>query len=132
MSAALVTAVRSRIAAAPLTVHDSLPTGSSVTYPYVVAYFDAAPRQSDRVADKRVQRLLSWNTVVVGLTGEQCRAALDRLTTALEDWRPTIPGYASGKVEHPGSQPTRRDTDLPDRVLYIATDQWRLLSDPSA
>lgn len=130
MSADLPTAVLERITASPLKVFDSPPT-TSTAYPYVVVYFDSAPRSSDRAADKRVRRDHGWQTTVVGSNAAQVRAALERVTAALEDWRPVVDGLSVSKVEHDGSQPTRPDSSLPDRTLYIATDQWRAVSDPA-
>ena len=128
MSAATVAAIVDRIAAQGLRCHEADP--SSPTYPYVVVYADGGVRSSDREADVRVTQDLGWQTTVVGESAEQCRAALDRVTAALEDWRPSVPGRVFHKVEHESSQPVRADEDLPDRSLFIATDQWRVVSDP--
>ena len=125
--------VKARIAGSsptPLTVFDSHPTAS--TLPYVVLFADGGVRSSDREADQRVTRTLTWQTTTVGGSAAQCRAALDRVNDRLEDWVPANAGGRSfSKVEHAGSQPVKADTDLPDRVLYYATDQWRLVSDPT-
>ena len=128
MSAATVAAIVDRIKAQTLRCYDAHP--SSPTYPYVVVYADGGVRSSDREADVRVQQTVAWQTTVVGESAAQCRAALDRVTAALEDWHPAVAGRSFAKVEHPTSQPVRRDEDLPDRTLFIATDQWRVVSDP--
>lgn len=128
MSASTVAVIVSRIKSTGLRCHDAEP--SSPTYPYVVVYADGAPRSSDREADVRVQADQGWQTTVVGETAGQCRAALDRVVDALTDCRPTLAGRAFHKVEHLSSQPVRADDDLPDRSLFIATDQWRVVSDP--
>jgi hypothetical protein len=128
-SADEVAMVKARIAAGPLSAHDSQPTAPS--YPYVVVYADGGIRTSDREADVRVQRNLTWQTTTVGTSAAQVRAALDRLNDQLEDWRPTpANGRTFSKVEHTGSQPVRPDAELADRVVYYATDQWRMVSDP--
>ena len=128
MSADDVALVVARVKASGLRCTDG--DATQATYPYVVVYADAGIRSSDREADVRVHRSLGWQTTVVGQTAAQCRAALDRLTAALEDWRPTAPGRIFHKVQHEGSQPVRKDDELPDRALFIATDQWRVASDP--
>ena len=128
MSAATVAVVVARIKSTGLRCFDAAPP--SAAYPYVVVYADSAPRSSDREADVRVQADLGWQTTVVGESSDQCRAALDRVVDALTDWRPTLTGRVFHKVEHLSSQPVRADDDLPDRSLYIATDQWRVVSDP--
>ena len=130
MSATLPDAILERITAASLKVFDTPPPSTTAT-PYVVVYFDSGVRSSDREADKRIRRDHGWMTVTVGSSATQTRAAIDRLTSALEDWRPDVTGVTFSKVEHEGTQPTRRDPDLPDRVLFIATDQWRAVSDPA-
>jgi hypothetical protein len=129
VSATLPDAILERITAAPLKVFDTPPPSTTAT-PYVVVYFDSGVRSSDREADKRIRRDHGWMTVTVGSSATQTRAAIDRLTSALEDWAPTVTGVTFSKVDHEGTQPTRRDPDMPDRVLFIATDQWRAVSDP--
>lgn len=125
-------AILARLAASGLRALETEPAAGTVTYPYVVAYFATPSIGSDRVADVRAQMTLDWQTVVVGARADQCRQALDRLNAALGDWRPAIDGRRFHKVTHEGSQPTRRDPSMPDRTLYIATDQWRVISDPTA
>ena len=130
MSATLPAAILDRLTAAPLKAYDTPPPTTTAT-PYVVVYFDSGVRGSDREADIRVQRDHGWQTVTVGSSATQVRSAIDRLTAALEDWRPTVDGVTFSKVEHDGTQPVRPDPDMPDRTLYIATDQWRAVSDPA-
>ena len=48
----------------------------------------------------------------------------------LEGWRPVVAGRSFSKVEHLSGLPVRLDDDLPDRDLFIATDQWRVVSNP--
>lgn len=130
MSAAEVGVVVARVASVPLNVYDAQPT-STAAYPYVVVYADAGIRSSDRDADVRVTRTVGWQTTVVASSAKQCRLALDALTGALEDWRPSLAGRQFSKVEHTGSQPVRKDDELPDRVLFVATDQWSVVSEPA-
>ena len=129
MSATLPDAILERLAAAPLKAFDSPPPVNTAT-PYVVVYFDSGVRSSDREADKRIRRDHGWMTVTVGSSASQTRAAVERLASALEDWTPDVTGVTFSKVDHEGTQPVRRDPDMPDRVLFIATDQWRAVSDP--
>jgi hypothetical protein len=130
VSATLADAILDRLTAAPLKAFDS-PPPTTTKYPYVIVYFDAGVRSSDRELDTRTQRDHGWQTTVVGSNAAQVRDALDRVTAALEDWRPTVTGVSFTKVEHEGTQPTRPDPEMPDRTLYIATDQWRAVSDPA-
>lgn len=132
MSAAHVSAVVARIAgsgATALNVHDSRP--SSPTYPYVVVYAGAGLGSSDREADERIRRTVEWQTTVVGVSASQCRAALDRAASRLENWTPVVSGWTGSKVEHETSQPIRPDESLPDRTVYYATDQWSSVFDPA-
>jgi hypothetical protein len=125
----LVSAILDRLTGANLKAFDT-PPPTTTTTPYVVVYFDSGVRTSDRETDQRVQRDHGWQTVTVGSSATQARAAVDRVTGALEDWRPAVDGVTFSKVDHEGTQPVRRDPDMPDRVLFIATDQWRAVSDP--
>ena len=132
MSAAHVTAVMARIAgtgATTLNVHDSRP--ASPSYPYVVVHAGAGVSSSDREADERIRRTVEWQTTVVGTSAAQCRAALDRAASRLENWAPVVSGWTCSKVEHETSQPIRPDESLPDRVVFYATDQWSTVADPA-
>lgn len=128
MSADLPAAILERLTAAPLKAFDSPPPSTTAT-PYVVVYFDGAPLSSDREADVRVQRDHGFQSVVVGSSAPMVKNARERLVLALSDWRPTVAGRSCGKVDHDGTQPVRPDPAMPDRTLYIATDQWRVVSD---
>ena len=130
MSADLPSAILERLTAAPLKAYDTPPPTTTAT-PYVVVYFDSGIRSSERELDRRVQRDHGFQTVTVGSSASQTRAAVERLASALEDWRPSVTGVTFSKVDHEGTQPVRRDPDMPDRVLFIATDQWRAVSDPA-
>lgn len=113
----------------PLNVYDARP--SNPTYPYVVVYADAGIRDSDREADVRIRRTLSWQTTTVGVSAAQCRAAVERVADALEDWRPTVTGRDCSKVEHELSRPVSADDTLPDRVVFTGIDQWSTVSNPA-
>lgn len=130
MSAAEVAVVKARIEAGPLTAYDSRPT-TAADYPYVILYSGAGIGTSDREADVRVQHDITFQTTTVGVSSAQVRTALDRLNAQLEDWTPTLTGRRFSKVAHTGSQMVKADEDLPDRVLFYATDQWRVVSDPA-
>ena len=132
MSAVHVAAVVARIAgsgAQALAVYDSRP--SDPTYPYVIVYADGGVKSSDREADERITHRQGFQTTVVGRSAAQCRAALDRATGRLENWRPTVTGWTCNKVDHSDSQPIQADESLPDRTLFYATDQWSFVADPT-
>ena len=129
MSADLPAAILERLTAAPLKAFDSPPPTTTAT-PYVVVYFDGGPYSSDRECDSRVRRDHGWQTVTVGSSASQVRAARERLVSALSNWVPVVTGRTLSKVDHEGTQPARPDPEMPDRTLYIATDQWRAVSDP--
>lgn len=132
MSAAHVAAIVARIAgtgAQALAVYDSRPTNP--TYPYVIVYAGAGVATSDREADERVRADVEWQTIVVGVSAAQCRAALERATGRLRNWTPVVAGWTCSKVEHESSQPVRPDESLPDRVVFSGTDSWSIVSDPA-
>lgn len=131
MSADEVAAVVARLDAQNLAggAHDSLP--ASPTYPYVVAYFGGGVGFTDREDDRNLRRTISGQTTVVGLSAAQCRAALDRVVGALEDWAPAVTGRTCTEMTHTGSQPIRPDEELADRTVFYATDQWSFTSDPA-
>jgi hypothetical protein len=129
MIRASVTAWKARMVAQGLKVHTEPPTAPealpATAFPYVVLYPDAAPGDATRLVADVDAATLAAQTTCVGLTAEQVNWARERLTAALEGWRPTVAGRSHNAVEHSSSQPTRPDFDLPDRVLFIGTDQWR-------
>ena len=132
MSAAEVAAIKARIAGSGVTtlaVYESVP--ANPTYPYVALYAGAGISTSDREADERIRREVAWQTTTVGVSPEQCRAALDRVNARLENWRPDVAGRTCSKVEHEDSQPMRPDASLPDRVVFYGTDRWSTVSDPT-
>ena len=133
MSADFPSAILERLSAPGVNGTDTPPdpTKANVVYPYTVAYFDGEPRSSEREADVRTTRTHGFQTVTVGRSVAQVRASRDRLVDALTDWAPTVTGRTVSKIEHDGSQVTKPDPDMPDRTLYIATDQWRAVSDPA-
>lgn len=131
MSAAEAAAVEARLDAQSLAggAHDSRP--SSAAYPYVVIYMDGGVGFADREADRNVRRTIRFQTTTVGASPGQCRAALDRVVGALEEWVPTVTGRSCSEVEHLGAQPIRPDEELADRTVFYATDQWSFVSDPA-
>lgn len=132
MSADFPAAILERLAAPGINGTDTppVPGAEGVTYPYTAVYFDGSPRSSDREADVRVRQEHGFQTVTVGVSPGQVRSSRDRLMNALTDWIPTVTGRSVSKIDNDGSQPVRPDPDMPDRSLYIATDQWRAVSDP--
>ena len=130
MSAAEVAAIKARIVSGGVAAHDAQP--SSPTYPYAIIYADSGVGTADRESGAMSVRSIGWQTTTVGVSAAQCRAAADRVTASLEGWRPTVAGRSLSRVAHEASQPVRADEDLPDRTLFIATDQWRVVSEPSA
>ena len=132
MSADFPSAILARISAPGVNGTDTPPdpANTAVIYPYTVAYFDGEPRSSEREADVRVTRTHGFQTVTVGKSVAQVRASRERLVDSLTDWTPTVTGRTVSKIEHDGSQVTKPDPTMPDRTLYIATDQWRAVSDP--
>lgn len=132
MSAAEVDAVVTRLKgtpSAPLNAYDAQP--ESPAYPYVIVYADAGLGFSDREDDSLNARTVSFQTVTVGQSAGQCRAALDRAVGSLEGWTPTVSGRSCSRMVHEGSQPVRKDDEFPDRVLFIGTDQWSFVSEPA-
>lgn len=125
-----VDAVFDRLRSTGLRVHDGHPT--SPRYPYVVVFFDSAPRSSNRAADVRVQATRSWQTTTVGESAAQCRAAAERVVDVLTDWAPDVPGRVHHKVDHLSSQTVGRDDELLDRAVFYGTDQWSVVSSPVA
>ena len=118
-----------RIAASPLNAYDAQP--ASPAYPYVIVYADSGVAYADRASDSLRSRTITFQTVTVGQSATQCRAAADRMVGALEGWRPAVDSRACSRMAHEGSQPVRKDDSFADRVLFISTDQWSFVSEPT-
>lgn len=97
----------------------------STTYPYVTTYVSSPVALTEDLGDCRNRLTFSINTVVVGETEEQCRAALARVSNALHRWRPDV-GARSWRLEHEAAMPPAYDDDLPDRRVWTARDAWSL------
>jgi hypothetical protein len=130
VSASLTAAVLEQIAATGVKVYGT-PPPLATAYPYAVVYFDGGPHSSDREADWRIRRTHAWYTVTVGGTVSQTQAARERVVECMNDWFPTVDNRTVSKVEHDNTQPVRQDPALPDRLVFIATDQWQAVSDPT-
>jgi hypothetical protein len=132
VTAALVAAILARIKAGKsglgVTAYDAHP--DAPTYPYCVVFLGAGVGRSERESGVLSVRDVAWDTVTVGISAGQCRAAVDRVVAALEGWRPIPDDPSCPRVQHPTSQPVRPDETVSDRTLFIATDQWRVA--PSA
>jgi hypothetical protein len=131
VSADFPSAILERLDAPGVNGTDTPPSPTATTYPYTVVYFDGEPRSSDREADVRITRTHGFQTVTVGRSVAQVRRSRERLVDALTDWVPTVTGRTVSKIEHDSSQLAKPDPEMPDRTLYIATDQWRAVSDPT-
>lgn len=129
MSASFKAAVKERVEASPLKFFGS-PPPSSTAYPYVVGYFNGDPRSSARECDSLEQRTHDFQTVVVGSSEAQVDAARARLSGAIEGWSASVDGRFVSRILNESSQVTRPDPELPDRTVFIATDQWRAVSTP--
>lgn len=97
--------------------------------PYVVLYIDSGTRSTESLEGDADTADFSMQTTSVGSTREQAQWAAERAMGALLDVRPSVAGWACGRIRHVGSQPTRRDDDVDPPLMY-ATDQWRFLSTP--
>lgn len=105
---------------------------TSTAYPYTVVHIGGPWVTSQSQADDRTQDAYYFQTTVVGVSQEQCDALLERVLAAFRRWRPVMADRVTWKVDKLGDgQPSRRDDDLPDRVLWIATDQWRFTHVPA-
>lgn len=132
MSAAQVGAIVAQIAGTgsqALRVYTSRPTNPA--YPYVVVYADGGLKWSDREADERVRHTQTWQTTVVGITEDQCRAAADRTHERLENQYLTLDGWTTSKVELEAPEQIRVDESLPDRVVHYIADRWSAVFDPA-
>lgn len=130
MSVSVEAAFLERVAASPLKAFDA-PPPASTAYPYVALYFDGGPESSERETDSLERRTYAVQSVVVGSSVAQVRAARERLIAAVAGWVPSVAGRLCSRVEREGSQLVRPDPELPDRTVFIATDQWQVVSDPA-
>lgn len=97
--------------------------------PYVVAWFSAPLRSSDRITGDQWNGEASFQTTAVADSAEGVRWVQERVQAALVDARVSIPGRRAQRVKHDSTQPTRADRDVSPPVLY-AVDTWSLLTVP--
>lgn len=99
--------------------------------PYCVVYTDADPANFETYGGGWSSRDLTLEITTVGRTKESCRAHARRLTTALEGWKPVIPGRNAFRMVHFSSEPVVPNYELPiDKDLWIGVDIWRLTTVP--
>ena len=101
-------------------------------FPYTVVAVDGGRVTPDRYTITPDRSDFTVRTVVVGLTVAQAQAARERVVAALAFAHPAVPGRVTSRIEHVASAPAARDTDVPDRVVVVAADNWTFRSRTAA
>lgn len=97
-------------------------------FPHTIVTLDGGARSTERYAVAPHHADYTIRTVVVGLSVAQVQAARDRVVDALALKRPTVAGRVMGRIEHIASAPSAVDTDVPDRSIFVAPDNWTVTS----
>ena len=112
---------------------DSVETLAATRFPYTVVAVDGGRRSTERYAVAPHRSDYTIRTVVVGLSVAQVQAARDRVVAALAlRYPPSVAGRVVGRIEHVASLPPTRDLDVPDRSVFVASDNWTFTSTAAA
>lgn len=111
---------------------DSVETLAAPAFPYTVVAVDGGRRSTERYAVAPHRSDYTIRTVVVGLSVAQAQAARDRVVAALALRHPSVAGRVVGRIEHVASLPPTRDLDVPDRSVFVASDNWTFTSTAAA
>jgi len=95
--------------------------------PYVLLYPDSGHGMATGMDLDADHYRYEFQTTAVGTTVEQAQWAADKVRGAVEDVRPTVAGFTTGKVRHVSSQPAKRDNDV-DPAVFYAVDVWEFRS----
>lgn len=116
------------VATEPMSSAQIVSAESSV-FPYVLVAVDGGRRSSQRYTVAPHHADYTVSTVAIGLSVRQVSDARARVVNSLALARPDVDGRVVSRVEHAASLPPMRDSDVPDRVIYVASDNWTFWSD---
>ena len=121
-------------AAVPLvTVFDSGAPDEDSSEPiperYAVFWPDTGTPEKGQVSNESTGRIYRWQVTAVAPDRGMAEWIATRIAAALEDLRPTIPGFSCGQIDHTFSLPARRDEQVLSRRAIVAMDRYELLAE---
>ena len=99
----------------------------SIPARYAVFWPDTGTPEKDQVSNQSTGRTYRWQVTAVAPDRGMAEWIAITIAAAIEDQRPTIPGFSCGQIDHTFSLPARRDEQVLSRRAIVAMDRYELL-----
>jgi hypothetical protein len=103
------------------------------TYPYVVLWGDGGTAGTEALSDDPTTLTLKVYATVAGMTFDSAAIILQRVRTALNRARPTVPNRVTHRMVQTPQMPIQADLSVTIPGVghpFYAVDQYDLISDP--
>jgi hypothetical protein len=103
------------------------------TYPYVVLWGDGGTAGTEALSDDPTTLTLKVYATVAGMTFDSAAIVLQRVRTALNRARPTVPNRVTHRMVQTPQMPIQADLSVTVPGIghpFYAVDQYDLISDP--
>jgi hypothetical protein len=103
------------------------------TYPYVVLWGDGGTADTEALSDDPTTFTLKVYATVAGLSFDSAAIILQRVRTALNRARPTVPNRVTHRMVQTPQMPIQADLSVTIPGIghpFYAVDQYDLISDP--
>lgn len=109
---------------------DDAETPNFAELPRVVLYADQGASTREALCSSPDGAVVTIQTTCVGTTREQAGWMLDKVSTLVENQRPTVSGFTCGPIQNLFGNLPRRDDDTDPAVFYAVTT-WRFTAVPA-
>jgi hypothetical protein len=96
---------------------------------YAVFWPDSGTPEKGQVSNQSRGRIYRWQVTAVAPDRGMAEWIATKIAAALEDQRPSIPGFSCGQIDHTFSLPVRRDEQVLSRRVIVAMDRYELLAE---
>jgi hypothetical protein len=104
------------------------------TYPYVVLWGDGGAADTEALSDDPTTLTVKVYATVAGLSFDSAAIILQRVRTALNRARPTVPNRVTHRMVQTPQMPIQADLSVTVPGIghpFYAVDQYDLISDPA-
>lgn len=106
----------------------------SPTYPYVVLWGDGGTADTEALSDDPTTLTVKVYATVAGLSFDSAAIILQRVRTALNRAKPTVPNRVTHRMVQTPQMPIQADLSISIPGIghpFYAVDQYDLISDPA-
>jgi hypothetical protein len=104
------------------------------SYPYVVLWGDGGTADTEALSDDPTTLTVKVYATVAGMTFDSAAIVLQRVRTALNRARPTVPNRVTHRMVQTPQMPIQADLSITVPGVghpFYAVDQYDLISDPA-